>query len=212
MVQYVAYTRVSTRMQSASGLGLEGQLAAINRYASGNLVATFSDVASGADANRPGLAEAIEHCRKHRATLLVARLDRVARDMEILASVTKRCAVVAADTGPQDRLVLDILGAVAAAERRSISARTKAALAAKKQRGTRCGHLPTLEAHRARGNDTQKAAAVERAEAVREIVIQTYGATRSYRETAARLTRWGVGGRRWSGVTVKRALGRLAAA
>lgn len=141
MKRYVAYYRVSTAAQGASGLGLEAQRAAVRGViGDGDIIAEFQEVESGARDDRPQLAAALKRCKATRATLLVARLDRLARNlrfiMEILDSgVELQCA----DMPSVTRLTLQILGAVAEEERRLISSRTKAALTAAKVRGVQLG-------------------------------------------------------------------------
>jgi DNA invertase Pin-like site-specific DNA recombinase len=143
MAGIIAYFRVSTKRQGASGLGLEGQAAAVDAYAKHNgrpIVARYTEVESGRNAARPELAKALAHARRSKATLCVAKLDRLARDVEFLAKVMNSEAdFVACDNPAANRLTLHILSAVAEAEARAISDRTKSALQAAKARGVKLG-------------------------------------------------------------------------
>jgi DNA invertase Pin-like site-specific DNA recombinase len=143
MADIIAYYRVSTNKQEKSGLGLEAQQAAIATYANqtrSKVLAAYTEIESGKVADRPELAKALAHARRIKGTLVVAKLDRLARNVEFLAKVMNSGAdFVAADNPAANRFVLYVLGAVAEQEREAISARTKAALAAAKARGTRLG-------------------------------------------------------------------------
>jgi DNA invertase Pin-like site-specific DNA recombinase len=139
----VAYYRVSTVRQGASGLGLEGQRAAVEAHCSrtGAIIAReFVEVESGRHDDRPKLAEALAYARRAKATLLVAKLDRLSRSVRFIATVLDSGADFAACDVPEaNRLLLHVLAAVAENEARAISDRTKAALAAYKARGGRLG-------------------------------------------------------------------------
>ena len=150
MQEFVAYYRVSTDRQGASGLGLEAQRTAVAGYlgGTGELVAAYTEVESGRrHTNRPQLIAALEECRKRRAVLLIARLDRLARNVAFIANLMESAAdFVAVDMPNANRLTIHILAAVAEHEREMISQRTRAALAAAKARGTRLGNPRPLEA------------------------------------------------------------------
>jgi DNA invertase Pin-like site-specific DNA recombinase len=149
MTDYVAYYRVSTDRQGASGLGLEAQRQAVARHVTGGrLTAAFTEIESGRrDGNRPQLHAALAECRKRRAVLLIARLDRLARNVAFIANLMESGVdFVAVDMPTANRLTLHILAAVAEHEREMISARTKAALAQAKARGTRLGNPRPLDA------------------------------------------------------------------
>jgi DNA invertase Pin-like site-specific DNA recombinase len=139
----IAYYRVSTKQQGASGLGLEGQQSAVEAYArqcGARIVAGYVEVESGKIADRPELTKALAHARRNKATLCVAKLDRLSRNVEFLARVMNSDAeFVACDNPAANRLTLHILAAVAEAEAKAISDRTKAALAAAKKRGIKLG-------------------------------------------------------------------------
>jgi DNA invertase Pin-like site-specific DNA recombinase len=139
----IAYFRVSTKQQGASGLGLEGQQTAVEAYAretGARIVAKYVEVESGKIADRPELAKALAHAKRSKATLCVAKLDRLSRNVEFLAKVMNSdVEFVACDNPAANRLTLHILAAVAEAEAKAISDRTKAALAAAKKRGIKLG-------------------------------------------------------------------------
>lgn len=154
MPQFVAYYRVSTDRQGASGLGLEAQRAAVAGYVArigGELAAEATEVESGRRSDRPELARALGLCRRKRAVLLIARLDRLSRNVAFIANLIESGADFRAVDMPEaSRLTIHILAAVAEHEREAISIRTKAALAAAKARGVRLGAPPdALERSRA---------------------------------------------------------------
>jgi DNA invertase Pin-like site-specific DNA recombinase len=140
---FVAYYRVSTQRQGASGLGLEAQQATVAAFVasrSAALVGAFTEVESGrkSDAERPQLASALLLCRLKRAKLLIAKLDRLARDAHFLLGLEKAgLEFIAADMPHANRLTVGIMALVAEDEARAISARTKAALAARSRPAAR---------------------------------------------------------------------------
>jgi len=139
----VAYHRVSTEKQGKSGLGLEAQQAAVERHAATygcTLVASYTEVESGRKNDRPELAKAIAHAKRSKATLVIAKLDRLARNVAFVANLMEAGVdFIACDNPHANRLTVHILSAVAEAEARAISDRTKAALAAAKARGVVLG-------------------------------------------------------------------------
>ena len=141
---FVAYYRVSTDKQGRSGLGLEAQRAAVEAHVSGSrgtVAAEFVEVESGRKRDRPQLAAALAVTRAHRAVLVIAKLDRLARNVHFVSGLMESgVEFVAADMPTVNRLTVHILAAVAEEEARMISARTKAALAAAKARGVRLGN------------------------------------------------------------------------
>jgi len=147
--RFVAYYRVSTDKQGRSGLGLEAQRAAVAVHiaaALGVVAAEFVEVESGRRKDRPQLAAALAAARGHRAILVIAKLDRLARNVHFVSGLMESgVEFVAADLPTVNRLTVHILAAVAEEEARMISARTKAALAAAKARGVRLGN-PNLAA------------------------------------------------------------------
>ena len=136
--KFVSYLRVSTAKQGASGLGLEAQRAAVAGFLNGGrwtVIREVVEVESGKRADRPKLAEALALCRLHGATLLVAKLDRLSRNAAFLLNLRDAgVRFIAADMPEANELTVNIMAAVAEAERKAIAKRTKEALAAAKVR------------------------------------------------------------------------------
>lgn len=139
---YIAYLRVSTQKQGYSGLGLEAQREIISKYlGTEKPIAEYVEVESGKKVNRPKLLEALKHCKKIGATLIVAKLDRLSRNLNFLSKMLESdTEIVFCDFPQANKMVLHILGAIAQYEAELISARTKAALRAKKERGFKLGN------------------------------------------------------------------------
>jgi len=140
----IAYYRVSTAKQGRSGLGLEAQKAAVDAYlaSSGSkvLAPPYIEIESGKKNDRPKLAAAIAHAKRAHATLVIAKLDRLARNVAFVSNLMESGVdFVACDNPHATRLTVHILAAVAEDEARAISQRTKDALAAAKARGTQLG-------------------------------------------------------------------------
>ena len=137
--RYVAYYRVSTKQQGRSGLGLEAQRASVQSFiksASGTLFAEFTEVESGTKAHQPQFIVALRICRVYSATIVIARLDRLARNVALISRLMESdVEFVAADFPQANRLTIHILAAIAEYEARLISERAKAAIAASKARG-----------------------------------------------------------------------------
>lgn len=150
--KYVAYFRVSTEKQGRSGLGLEAQADAVAAFVAGQgddakLLATYTEVESGKRSDRPELAKAMDHARLTGATLLIAKLDRLSRDVHFLTGLQKAGArFVAADMPEANEAMVQMMAVFAEAERKMISKRTKDALAAAKARGAKLGN-PNGAAH-----------------------------------------------------------------
>lgn len=140
--QFVAYYRVSTQKQGQSGLGLEAQRAAAEQYAKGHgeIVAEFVEIESGKRNDRPKLREAIEQANATGATLLIAKLDRLARNAGFIFALRDAgVKFVCCDIPEANTLTIGIFAVMAQHEREVISQRTKAALAARKARGLSLG-------------------------------------------------------------------------
>jgi DNA invertase Pin-like site-specific DNA recombinase len=142
--KFIAYFRVSTDKQGKSGLGLEAQRKAVLDYLNGGrwtLVQEFVEVESGKDSDRQQLAAALAACKKHKARLVIAKLDRLSRNLAFIAALMESgVEFVAVDNPHANKLTVHILAAVAEHEREMISERTKAALQAAKARGVRLGN------------------------------------------------------------------------
>ena len=140
--QYVAYLRVSTQKQGYSGLGLEAQREIIQKYLRDKIpVAEFVEIESGRKKDRPKLKEALSLCRKTEATLIVAKLDRLARNVSFLSNLLENdVEIVFCDFPQANKMVLHILSAISQYEAELIAARTKSALQAKKARGFKLGN------------------------------------------------------------------------
>ena len=144
--RYVAYLRVSTQRQGVSGLGLQAQQEIIRKFLNGNSpIAEFVEVESGRKSDRPKLHEALELCKKEKATLIVAKMDRLSRNVtftsQLLDSGTE---IVFCDFPRANRLVLTIIAAISEYEAGLIRQRTKAALQVKKENGCRLGKPDNL--------------------------------------------------------------------
>ncbi len=160
----IAYYRVSTQKQGASGLGLEAQETSVSAYAyiNGlNIAETFTEVESGRKRNRPQLEAALAAAARLGAVLLIAKLDRLARNVAFISALMESGVdFVAVDMPEADRLTIHVMAAVAEREAQLISARTKAALAAKKARGLPLGNTANFTPEsRAAGPAAQREAA-----------------------------------------------------
>src|SRR5438067_5543761 len=160
----VAYYRVSTRQQQRSGLGIEAQRTAVQRFAEAEgftLIAEFveAETGKGADAldRRPQLAAALSMARKAKGSVLVSKLDRLSRDVAFISGLmAQRVPFIVAELGRDaDPFMLHLYAALAEKERRLISERTKAALAAKKAQGAKLGNPSNLELAGSAGRTAQ---------------------------------------------------------
>lgn len=223
--KFVSYLRVSTDKQGRSGLGLEAQRTAVENYLNGGrwqLVAEYIETESGKRADRPKLKTAMNHAKAIGATLVIAKLDRLARNLHFVSGLMDSGVdFVAADNPHANRLTIHILAAVAEDEARRISERTKAALAAAKARGVKLGCPNGARALRGKqvGNKQAvavvKANAAQRAADLRAIVadISAQGIT-SVRAVASALNARGVltpRGAVWHPTSAARLLARLQA-
>jgi DNA invertase Pin-like site-specific DNA recombinase len=162
--KFVAYFRVSTDKQGKSGLGLEAQRKAVLDYLNGGswkLIEELVEVESGKHADRPQLAAALAACKKHKARLVIAKLDRLSRNLAFIAALMESgVEFTAVDNPHANKLTVHILAAVAEHEREMISERTKAALQAAKARGVRLGNPAKRGVAAVRANARQFAANV----------------------------------------------------
>jgi DNA invertase Pin-like site-specific DNA recombinase len=220
--KFVAYYRVSTQRQGRSGLGLEAQQEAVRNHLDGGdwrIVAEFMEVESGKRKDRPKLAEALAACRVHGAKLIIAKLDRLARNVAFVSALMEAGVEFEAIDFPHaNRLTIHILAAFAEHEAMAISERTKAALAAAKRRGVKLGGYRegaklTTKARQA-GYATRAASADRKAADFAPLIrgLQAAGVT-SLAGIAAALNERGIptaGGQgRWQAVQVSRLLARL---
>lgn len=225
----IAYRRVSTPRQGASGLGLEGQDAAVAAYASaygGIVLRTYTEIETGKRADRPELANALSDCRRSKAMLVIARLDRLSRNTKFLLTLLEGgvdvafCDLPHVPPGAVGKFLLTQMAAVAELEAGLISERTKAALAAYKARGGVLGSARP-GAHRLPGG-ANPAASVRAGAVSRATAIAAYADLipslrslreegRSLRQIAKTLTDQGHtlrGGTPWTAIQVSRVLKR----
>ncbi len=223
MQHAIAYYRVSTARQGRSGLGIEAQRAAVARFAESEgyvLVAEFTEVETGKGADaldrRPQLAAALAAGKSGKCPVIVAKLDRLSRDVAFIAGLmAQRVPFIVAELGADaDPFMLHLYAALAEKERRLISERTRSALAQRKAQGVRLGNPSNAAEAAARGRAVQKAEAAAFAANVLPI-IETLRASgvRDLRGLAAALNNRGVRtarGGRWHVSNVKNLIDRLA--
>jgi len=209
----VAYSRVSRESQGRSGLGIEAQQEAMTRFAEANGFAVlqwYVEVETGKGFNalekRPELREALRYARAMNCPVVVAKLDRLSRDVAFIADLMQKgVPFIVAELGPDvDPFTLHIYAALAEKERRMIAERTKLALAAAKKRGTKLGSR-TIAAH-------NQAKADKHAQRVRKIIapmaargMSTYAMAERLNASEIKTPR----GLAWRSASVQRALARL---
>lgn len=219
--KYVAYIRVSTAKQGRSGLGLEAQREAVGHFVGsrgGEIVAPeYVEVESGRWNERPELERALKRCRQTRAILVVAKLDRLSRDAEFLLRLQKSSVkFVAADLPDANELTVGFMAIIAQHERKAISDRTKAALAAAKARGTTLGGFregaANIAEYQRLGVQAVRKKAQEAAEVNRDDVEPLVRDGLSLRAIAGVLNKRGIlapRGGTWSAQTTKNLIERL---
>jgi len=214
--RFVAYYRVSSQGQGRSGLGLEAQRKAVQDYLDGGrwkLIAEFTEIESGSRSDRPELAAAMRAAKRHKAMLVIAKLDRLARSVAFISEIMEGdVEFVAVDMPLANRLTVHILAAVAEHEREMISQRTTAALAAAKARGTILGNRTNLEVAQRNSRAIRSKASAQFVQNAIPIIrqVQATGLT-SLREVAGALNARGVRSARggvWHPTQVKRVLER----
>ncbi|WP_438281838.1 recombinase family protein [Pseudomonas alabamensis] len=218
MGKFVSYLRVSTQKQGASGLGLEAQREVVERYvtaASGELVQEYQEIETGKGSDaltkRPMLRAALEFCRKHKATLIIAKLDRLARNVHFVSGLMEsRVKFVACDMPEASELTIHIMAAFAEHEAKRISQRTKEALAVAKARGTVLGRSGA--ANLKPNVEQRQQAAGAFVEKLRSVFEGMRSKKLSQRAMVAELNNIGIPapqGGNWSLTQVQRALARL---
>lgn len=222
MDQAVAYLRVSTERQGRSGLGLEAQRDVISRFAEREgveLVGEFLEIETGKGSDaldrRPQLAAALAQARRVKCPVIVAKLDRLSRDVHFISGLmSQRIPFIVAELGADaDPFMLHLYAALAEKERKLISERTKAALAAKKAQGVQLGNLTNLAEARLKAVASTKATADAFAANVLPTIqqVKSSGAT-SYRAIAEALNVRGVRtarGGTWQAATVRNIMLRV---
>lgn len=214
-MSYVAYYRVSTDRQGRSGLGLEAQREAVQRFAGqGQIIAEYTEIESGRKTDRLQLAAAMQHAKKAGAVLLIAKLDRLARNVHFVSGLLEsRVAFRCADAPEADPTWLQMMAVFAEYEARKISERTRAAMAAVKARGRKLG-CPCPERGAAVSARVQADRAKAYAARLRPVLddVKASGA-KSLRELAAGLTARNVatpgGSTRWHPQQVSMLIDRL---
>lgn len=217
MKRFVVYTRVSTKKQGRSGLGLEAQQRDIavffDSYADEpfEVIGRFQDIESGSNTDRPELKKAVALAKQGAATLLVAKLDRLSRKVSEISSLMedRRLKLRVAQMPYADKFQLHIYAALAEQERDFISKRTKAALKSAKERGVKLGgQRPEAD----RRHAAVKAKADANAVRVGDLILRSRTAGSSYRAIADDLNRLEVRtarGGRWFPAQVRRYEQRL---
>lgn len=220
---FITYLRVSTDRQGKSGLGLEAQRKAVLDYVAGKgeIAAEFVEVESGKRDDRPQLARALVEAKRLGAVLLIAKLDRLARNVAFIANLLESGAdIAAADMPEANRFLLHVMAAVAEHEAQAISDRTRAALAAASARGVKLGwSMPERAAEQLaasrKGAAKNTAKADQHAANVLPIIQQIEAGGASLRQMAAVLNERGIKTARgglWYAATVNNILARQQAA
>ena len=213
-MKYVAYYRVSTKRQHQSGLGQEAQQAAVSRHiksCDGALVGSFSEVESGRNNKRPQLHAALEMAKKEKATLIVAKLDRLGRKAWYMLRLIEESGVQFhfCNLPNADKLTIGIMAAMAEHEAEIISERIKAAFQAKRARGESCGGNPRFEDALKLGRAANRKLDKARQEGIKEIMseIVTKGRITTHKGIADCLNARGIPtarGGKWHTTTVRR--------
>ena len=218
MAKYAAYFRVSTENQGKSGLGLQAQQEAVQRFlkAGDAIAAEFREIESGKrHQNRPQLAAALDYCRQRGCVLLIATLDRLARNVHFISGLMEtNVPFLAADRPTASAFEIHIYAAMAEEERRKISQRVKAALAVKRaalaREGKKLGNPRPLEALKLAV--AAKRLAITTTPEVLKLITDWHFAKRSLRSIANELNRLGIRtmrAKRWYASSVRLQLGRV---
>jgi DNA invertase Pin-like site-specific DNA recombinase len=220
----IAYYRVSTQRQGRSGLGIEAQRNVVERFAAAEefeIIGEFVEVETGKGADaidrRPRLAHALALARRERCPVIVAKLDRLSRDVAFISGLmAQRVPFIVAELGADaDPFMLHLYAALAEKERRLISERTRAALTARKAQGARLGNPSTSAAAASKGREVCIAEAERFATSVLPIITALQGAgVTTYRGIATALNARGVRtarGGRWQVSNVRNLIARISA-
>jgi len=209
--RYIAYYRVSTARQGQSGLGLEAQQAAVEQHLNGGdwtLIESYTEIESGKRNDRPEIAKALAACKRHKATLVIAKLDRLGRNVAFVANLMESgVEFLAVDNPHANKFMVHMLAAFAEHERDLISQRTRDALAAAKARGVELGKHGKILARQ------NRATADRFAHQIKPVItdLRASGIT-SIRALAKALNKRQVptaAGGRWHGATVHRLIQRI---
>lgn len=205
---YAHYLRVSTDKQGIDGYGIDAQRSAIQRY---KPAAEFIEVESGKRKDRPELLKALDYCKRNKAILVVAKLDRLSRNIVFLTTLMEsQVKFICADMPDATELTIHILAAMAQHEAKTISARTKAALRAAKDKGVKLG--VTMNTDKAnKGHDTQAAIADRNAAKVLATINGLSASGMNLSKIAEQLNLMGVHTPRkkqWTAQAVKNAIQR----
>lgn len=220
MQQVVGYVRVSTAQQGRSGLGIDAQREALERFAATEgmeIAAVYVEVETGKGADaldrRPELAKALAHARKLRCPIVVSKLDRLSRDVHFISGLmAQRVPFIVAELGKDaDPFMLHLYAALAEKERSLIAQRTRAALAAAKAKGVALGNRTNLPEAQRKGADKNSKAALEHAALIAPEVVRLYSAGQSMGEIAKIFNQRGIStrtGATWTAVQVSRVIRR----
>ncbi len=204
MEKYIVYVRVSTNKQGSSGLGLQSQHDAVSSFFASRqheIVSTYTEVESGKRSDRPELLKALEECKRRKAVLVIAKLDRLARNVHFISGLMEsNVDFVCCDNPTANRLMLHMLAAFAEHEREIIGQRTKAALAVAKAKGIELGVNGKLLAKQnrelARQNDQK----------YYPVVCKLMRELRSYTAVAEEMNKMSItttSGSRWYGSSIR---------
>ena len=211
MSGFIAYYRVSTDKQGRSGLGMDAQERAVMTHATKAgepIIASYSEIESAKRKNRPELTKALAHCKREKAVLLIAKLDRLARSVSVISNLLEsRVDFVCCDMPEANKMMIHIMAAMAEWERDQISKRTKDAIASAKIRGTRMGSMGII---RAKENKEQaEAFALSLAPVIDDIRSEGHATISAITRELNRLRVPTAIHGRWHRATVRRVLGRI---
>lgn len=206
--KYAWYLRVSTQKQGADGYGIGAQRAALAKYTP---AAEFVEVESGRRKDRPELLKALDYCKRNGAVLVVARLDRLTRNVALIANIQdSKVKLIIADAPDINELTLHILAAVAQADAKRIGMNTKLGLAEAKRRGVKLGKSMSVD-KQAAGRTTLSAVADRKAAKVKPVIESLRAGGATLQGIADQLNDMGVTtprGKQWTATAVKNAMAR----